>query len=63
MENEKPDLVYVAELAKRMGKTKAAIRRALSRKVKWLPPRFNMGGKGSPIAWLRSDVDKFFQSK
>jgi predicted DNA-binding transcriptional regulator AlpA len=53
-------ILYVADLARMLGRTEAAIRAAVNRKANWLPPSFPMGGR---LAWLRQDVDKFLASQ
>lgn len=51
-----PDVLYVADLARMLGRTETAIRAAVNRGVSWLPPSFTMGKR---IAWRRADVDRF----
>lgn len=51
-----PQILYVPQLATMLGRTEAAIRSAVNRKAKWLPPSFPMGGR---IAWRLVDVEDF----
>lgn len=50
------DVLYIADLAKKLGRTEAAIRSGINRGVDWLPKPFPMGRR---IAWRRADVDAF----
>ncbi len=54
------DILYVPELAKKLGRTEKAIRSGLAKakrtQVEWLPPAFKFGDKW---AWKRADVDRF----
>jgi predicted DNA-binding transcriptional regulator AlpA len=54
--NSTSDVIYVADLAKQLGRTETAIRAAVNRGVDWLPKSFKMGHR---IAWRRADVEKF----
>lgn len=58
MKNEASDLLYVADLARKLGRTEAAIRSAVNRKADWLPPAFPMGRR---LAWRLADVEAFLQ--
>lgn len=51
-----PDVLYVEDLAKAMGRTETAIRQAVNRGVAWLPPAFKLGRR---LAWRRADVEAF----
>ena len=51
-----PEVLYVADLARMLGRTEAAIRAAVNRGVDWLPPAWPMGRR---LAWRRCDVDAF----
>jgi len=55
-----PDVLYVADLARKLGRTEAAIRAGLSRGVDWIPPAFPMGRR---LAWRPSDVDAFLAKR
>lgn len=60
MTKETADVLYVPELALKLGKTEAAIRQGLSRGADWIPPAFKMGSR---IAWRLEDVDRFIEEK
>jgi hypothetical protein len=50
------DVLYVADLARKLGRTEAAIRAAVNRGgADWLPPRLNT----RRLAWRTETVDKF----
>lgn len=55
-----PDVLYVSDLARKLGRTEAAIRVALNRGADWLPPAFKMGRR---LAWRTADVDKFLAQR
>lgn len=48
------DVLYVADLARKLGRTEGAVRMAVSRGAAWLPPAFKLGRR---VAWRTSDVD------
>jgi hypothetical protein len=50
------DVLYVADLARKLGRTETAIRAGVSRNADWLPPRCKAGHR---IAWRTVTVDKF----
>ncbi len=50
------DVLYVPQLAVKLGRTEGAIRSAVARGADWLPPRMDMGRR---IAWSRAVVDAF----
>lgn len=52
-----PEILYVTDLARLMGRTEAAVRTAVNRRAAWVPPPFNVGRR---IAWRRVDVDAWF---
>lgn len=58
--NNEPDVLYVADLAKKLGRTEAAIRAAINRSAEWLPKPFPMGRR---LAWRREDVDAFLKNQ
>lgn len=62
MRNVDQDVLYVPEMARKFGKTEAAIRQAVNRGAEWLPRPFKLGTR---IAWRVADVDAFLaeQSK
>lgn len=51
-----PDILYVTDLAKMLGRTETAIRAAVNRGVSWIPAPFYMGRR---IAWRREQVEQF----
>lgn len=53
-------ILYIADLARMLGRTEAAVRSAVNRGAPWLPPSFPMGRR---LAWRRADVEKFFQTQ
>lgn len=54
---QESELLYIPQMAARMGRTEAAIRAGVQRNAKWLPPSFKSGAK---IAWRKSTADQFF---
>jgi predicted DNA-binding transcriptional regulator AlpA len=58
--NEESDVLYVHELAKKLGRTESAIRSAVNRAADWLPPRMELGGR---LAWRRSTVDRWLADR
>jgi predicted DNA-binding transcriptional regulator AlpA len=54
------DVIYVPELAKKLGKTEAAVRAAYYRKSDAIPPAFKMGRE---LAWRLSDVNDWLAKK
>jgi predicted DNA-binding transcriptional regulator AlpA len=63
---EQADVLYVNEIAVKMGRTPAAIRGGVhkmmreGKQVDWLPPPFKLGDQW---AWLRADVDIWLRQK
>lgn len=53
-------VLYVAELAKLLGRTEASIRSAVARGADWLPPRITMGER---LAWRRETVEAFLKGR
>lgn len=52
------DVLYVPEMARKLGRTEAAIRSAVARGgADWLPPRMNT----RRLSWRRQTVDDFLQ--
>lgn len=56
--SEESEVIYLAGLAKMLGKTEASIREGIRRGVEWLPKGTKIAGKH---AWLREDVRKFLR--
>lgn len=56
--SEESEVVYLAGLAKMLGKTEASVREGIRRGVEWLPKGTKIAGKH---AWLREDVRKFLK--
>lgn len=54
--SEESEVVYVADLARILGRTEASVREAIRRGVPWLPNGFKMGVRH---CWLRADVMQF----
>ena len=59
------DVIYVAELAAKLGRTEKAIRAGLHKirrgqAVDWLPPHFRLGLK---YAWRVADVDAWLDQQ
>lgn len=54
--SEESEVIYVADLARILGRTEASVREAIRRGVPWLPNGFRMGIKH---CWLRADVMQF----
>lgn len=57
---QQPEVLYVPQLAAKLGRTDAAIRAAVNRGADWLPPPFTMGRR---LAWRSVDVDKFLADR
>jgi predicted DNA-binding transcriptional regulator AlpA len=55
-----PDVLYVPDVARRLGRSEPAIRSALARGSSWLPPSFKMGRR---VAWRRVDFDRFLAAQ
>lgn len=58
--NQQPDILYVPDLARKLGRTEAAIRTAVNRGASWIPPSFPMGRR---LAWRRADVESFLSDQ
>lgn len=54
------DVLYVPQLAAKLGRTEAAIRSGVSRSAAWIPPRLDMGGR---LAWRRETVDQWLAKR
>jgi hypothetical protein len=54
--SEESEVIYVADLARILGRTETSVREALRRGVPWLPNGFKMGVRH---CWLRADVMQF----
>lgn len=55
------EILYVADMARVMGRTESAIRMGVARGVEWLPKP--MQGMGRRLSWLRDDVEQFIKSR
>ncbi len=53
---EEPEVIYVADMARILGRTEASVREGIRRGVPWLPKSFKMGIRH---CWLRADVTQF----
>lgn len=60
MTTQQPEVLYVPQLAAKLGRTEAAIRAAVNRGADWLPPSFPMGRR---LAWRAVDVDAFLRER
>jgi len=60
MSQQQPDVLYVPDLARKLGRTESAIRTAVNRGAEWLPPSFPMGRR---LAWRRVDVESFLTAQ
>lgn len=60
IQKHEPEILYVPDMAAKLGKTEAAIRQAFYRGADWLPKPFRMGSR---IAWRVKDVDAFFEAR
>lgn len=60
MKQQTADVLYVEDMARKLGRTEAAIRQALNRGADWLPPAFKMGRR---LAWRPADVDRFLEER
>lgn len=54
--SEESEVIYVADLARILGRTEASVREGIRRDVPWLPKGFKMGIRH---CWLRADVMQF----
>ncbi|WP_260688070.1 hypothetical protein [Pseudomonas sp. AO-1] len=54
--SEDCEVVFVAGLAKMLGRTEASVREGIRRGVDWLPKSFRMGSRH---CWLKQDVRVF----
>lgn len=53
-------VLYVADLARKLGKTESAIRMAVHRDSGAVPPHFYTGRR---MTWLSADVDAWLKAK
>lgn len=53
------EVVYVAGLARMLGRTEASVREGIRRGVDWLPKSFKMGNRH---CWLKEDVREFLHA-
>lgn len=53
---DESEVIYVADLARILGRTEASVREGIRRGVSWLPKGFKMGIRHS---WLKADVMQF----
>jgi predicted DNA-binding transcriptional regulator AlpA len=53
------EVVFMADLAKMLGRTESAVRQGLSRGVDWLPKSFRMGSRH---CWLKEDIREFLRA-
>ena len=52
------DVLFVADMARKLGRTEAAVRAAVNRGgADWLPPRLNT----RRLSWRRETVDQFLR--
>lgn len=58
--HQSADVLYVSDMARKYGKTEAAIRMAVTRGADWIPKPFKMGSR---IAWRAEDVDRFLKEQ
>ncbi|BCA30169.1 hypothetical protein [Metapseudomonas otitidis] len=56
--SEDSEVIYVAGMARMLGKTEASIRDGIRRQADWLPKGFKIAGQH---AWLREDVMRFLR--
>jgi len=54
------DVLYVPQLAAKLGRTESAIRSAVARGADWIPPRVELGKR---LAWRKSVVDAFLKKR
>lgn len=54
------DVLYVPDLARKLGKTEAAVRMGVARSSDWIPPAFKLGRR---IAWRTADVDAWLAKR
>jgi len=54
--SEESEVIYVADIARILGRTEASVREGIRRGVPWLPKGFKMGVRH---CWLRADVMQF----
>ncbi|MDI3399678.1 hypothetical protein QLG12_15800 [Pseudomonas sp. V88_4] len=56
--NEDCEVVFVAGLAKMLGRTEASVREGIRRGADWLPKSFRMGTRH---CWLKEDVREYLR--
>lgn len=54
--NDESEVIYIADLARILGRTEASVREGIRRCVSWLPKGFKMGIRH---CWLKADVMQF----
>jgi predicted DNA-binding transcriptional regulator AlpA len=54
------DVLYIPDMAKKLGRSEAAIRSAVARGADWLPLHFHMGHR---VAWREADVNAFLRKQ
>lgn len=58
------DVIYIPEVARKMGMTEAAVRGHIQRNTDAIPPWFPLGKSKRPrIAWRRSTVDAWLEKQ
>lgn len=55
-----PEILYIPEMARLLGKTETAIRQHAYRRTGAVPPAFRLGGQ---YAWHRADVQAWLDNK
>ena len=56
----KPEILYIADLARRLGRTESGVRMAVHRRSESVPPHFKLGNR---IAWNAADVTAWLRKK
>ncbi|MBW1250197.1 hypothetical protein I7860_26350 [Pseudomonas tolaasii] len=54
--SKESEVIYVADLARILGRTEASVREGIRRGVSWLPKGFKMGIRH---CWLKADVMQY----
>ncbi len=58
--SQKQEILYVADLARKLGRTESGVRMAVHRRSESVPPHFMLAGR---IAWRAEDVTTWLRKK
>lgn len=60
MSDESPDILYVADMARKFGKSERALRGLIHRKSEAIPPPMKLG---KLYAWRRQEVESWLEAR